>query len=91
MFLIRFWSAIRGWTSLEYLPRREEIDTVVPADQVTEQCVLCGALGAYASEFSVRIATGCVAHIHPDLTEASPRMMERNMRAEPLPADHCLE
>ncbi|MFF3438394.1 cysteine hydrolase family protein [Streptosporangium sp. NPDC002721] len=78
-------------TPLEYLLRREGIDTVVLAGQVTEQCVLYSALDAYVREFSVRVASDCVAHIHPDLAEASMRMMERNMRADLLPADHCLE
>jgi hypothetical protein len=27
---------------------------------------------------------------HGDLTEAAPRMTERNMRTDLLPADHCL-
>ncbi|MEU8380677.1 isochorismatase family cysteine hydrolase [Streptosporangium sp. NPDC048865] len=78
-------------TPLEYLLRREGIDTVVLAGQVTEQCVLYSALDAYVREFSVRLARDCVAHIHPDLAEASLRMMERNMRAELLPADRCLD
>jgi len=32
--------------------------------------VLYSALDGYVREFSVRIATDCVAHIHPGLAEA---------------------
>ncbi|MEU4829920.1 isochorismatase family cysteine hydrolase [Streptosporangium sp. NPDC023615] len=83
-------SAFYG-TPLDYLLRSEEIETVVLAGQVTEQCVLYSALDAYVREFSLRVARDCVAHIHSDLAEASLRMMERNMRAELLPAESCLE
>jgi nicotinamidase-related amidase len=78
-------------TPLEYLLHREGIDTVVLAGQVTEQCVLYSALDAYVREFSVRVARDCVAHIHTDLADAALRMMRRNMRAEILSAEHCLE
>ncbi|MER6824860.1 hypothetical protein ABT352_02575 [Streptosporangium sp. NPDC000563] len=47
------------------------------------------SLDAYVRDFSVRVASDCVAHIHPDLADASLRMMERNMRAELLPAERC--
>ncbi|MFI6509821.1 cysteine hydrolase family protein [Streptosporangium sp. NPDC050855] len=83
-------SAFYG-TPLDYLLRSEGIDTVVLAGQVTEQCVLYSALDAYVREFSLRVARDCVAHIHSDLAEASMRMMERNMSAELLPAESCLE
>ncbi|WP_433257447.1 cysteine hydrolase family protein [Streptosporangium sp. CA-135522] len=77
-------------TPLEYMLNRGEIGTVVLAGQVTEQCVLYSALDAYVREFSVRVAVDGVASIHEDLGEAALRMMERNMRAELLPAARCL-
>ncbi|WP_062350484.1 cysteine hydrolase family protein [Herbidospora yilanensis] len=77
-------------TPLEYALNRERIETIVLAGQVTEQCVLYSALDAYVREFSVRVAVDGVAAIHDDLGEAALRMMERNMRAELLPAADCL-
>jgi nicotinamidase-related amidase len=79
-------------TSLECLLHREGLNTVVLAGQVTEQCVvLYSALDVYVREFSVRIARDCVVHTHADLADAALWMMQRNVRAETLPADRCLE
>nr|WP_062336632.1 isochorismatase family cysteine hydrolase [Herbidospora sakaeratensis] len=77
-------------TPLEYALNREHVETVVLAGQVTEQCVLYSALDAYVREFSVRVAVDGVAAIHDDLGAAALRMMERNMRADLLPATDCL-
>ena len=68
-------------TLLEYLLRREEVDRLVLAGQVTEQCILYSALDAYVRHFDVAVARDCVAHIHEDLADAALRMMETNMRA----------
>jgi nicotinamidase-related amidase len=78
-------------TPLDYLLRNREVGIVVLAGQVTEQCVLYSALDAYVREFSLRVAGDCVAHIHADLAEAALRMMRRNMRAEILRWDRCLD
>ncbi|MEU9834767.1 isochorismatase family cysteine hydrolase [Streptosporangium sp. NPDC048047] len=83
-------SAFYG-TSLEYLLRREEVETVVLAGQVTEQCVLYSALDAYVRHFSIRVPRDCVAGIHADLADASLRMMERNMGAKIVAGERCLE
>ncbi|MBO3750743.1 cysteine hydrolase [Streptosporangiaceae bacterium NEAU-GS5] len=77
-------------TPLEYLLRRERIETVVLAGQVTEQCVLYSALDAYIREFAVRVASNCVAAIHSNLGKAALEMIERNMRGEVRPAEACL-
>jgi nicotinamidase-related amidase len=70
-------------TQLEYLLRFQEgIDRLILAGQVTEQCILYSALDAYVRHFEVVVPRTAVAHIHPDLAEASLRMMEENMRAE---------
>jgi nicotinamidase-related amidase len=70
-------------TPLEYLLDRElEVDRIVLAGQVTEQCILYSALDAYIRHLSVVIPDDAVAHIHEDLAQASLRMMERNMDAE---------
>ena len=68
-------------TLLEYLLRREEIDCLVLAGQVTEQCILYSALDGYVRHFDVAVARDCVAHIHEDLAMAAVRMMQTNMRA----------
>lgn len=83
-------SAFYG-TSLEYLLRREEVETVVLAGQVTEQCVLYSALDAYVRHFAIRVPRDCVAGIHADLADASLRMMERNMGAKIVAGERCLE
>jgi len=74
-------------TQLEYLLRQQNIDRLVLAGQVTEQCILYSALDAYVRHFEVIIARDAVAHIHEDLAHAALTMMERNMRTELLSAD----
>ncbi|MFB9884674.1 cysteine hydrolase family protein [Planobispora siamensis] len=83
-------SAFYG-TSLEYLLRRQEVETVILTGQVTEQCILYSALDAYIRHFAIRVPHDCVAHIHADLSEAALRMMERNMGAEIIAGKQCLE
>ena len=74
-------------TQVDYFLRENEIDQIVLAGQVTEQCILYSALDAYVRHFDVAIAPGAVAHIHEDLADAALRMMEINMRARLTPAD----
>ena len=40
--------------------------------------------------FSVVVAPDAVAHIDPELGDAALKMMQRNMRAEIVPAEKCL-
>lgn len=69
-------------TPLEYMLRQAEIERVVLAGQVTEQCVLYSALDAYVRHFRVAVARDGVAHIEPQLADAALRMVERNMRGD---------
>ncbi len=69
-------------TLLEYLLRREEIDRLVLAGQVTEQCILYSALDGHVRHFDVIIPTDAVAHIDEELAQSALRMMETNMHAE---------
>jgi nicotinamidase-related amidase len=71
---------------LEYLLELEGIGRLVMTGQVTEQCVLYSALDAYIRHFQVVIPRDAVAHIDPDLADASLRLMERNMRAQVVDA-----
>ncbi|WP_157244953.1 cysteine hydrolase family protein [Nonomuraea typhae] len=77
-------------TPLEYLLRRQKVDTLVLAGQVTEQCILYTARDAYVREFTLHVARDCVAHIDPGLAEAALEMMECNMRATIGPGDRSL-
>jgi nicotinamidase-related amidase len=68
-------------TQLDYLLRQNDVDQLVLAGQVTEQCVLYSALDAYVRHYEVVVARDAVAHIHSDLADAALRMMQTNMRA----------
>jgi nicotinamidase-related amidase len=74
-------------TQVNYFLREQEIDQLVLAGQVTEQCILYSALDAYVRHFDVAIAPEAVAHIHEDLADAALRMMQTNMRARLIAAD----
>jgi nicotinamidase-related amidase len=81
-FVLKARHTIFYMTPLEYLLGQKEIDHLVLAGQVTEQCILYSALDAYVRHFDVSIPRDGVAHIHEDLAKASFEMMERNMKAE---------
>ena len=78
-------------TPLEYVLGREQVDTVILAGQVTEQCILYSALDAYVRHLAIKIPQDAVAHIDHQLGKAALRMMERNMRAELVTAASCLD
>lgn len=78
-------------SALEYMLRANEIDTLILAGQVTEQCILYSALDAYVRHFDVRIPTDAVVPIHSDLGDAALQMMERNMGAKLMPAAEALD
>jgi nicotinamidase-related amidase len=88
-FVIKARHTIFYMTPLEYLLSQREIGHLVLAGQVTEQCILYSALDAYVRHLEVSIPTDGVAHIHEDLARAALRMMERNMRAQLVPAADC--
>jgi nicotinamidase-related amidase len=78
-------------TPLEYLLTQLETKRLILTGQVTEQCILYTALDAYLRHFTVAVPPDAVAHIVPDLGNAALQMMERNMRAEIVPAVKCLD
>jgi nicotinamidase-related amidase len=88
-FVIKARHTVFYMTPLEYLLRQREIDHVVLAGQVTEQCILYSALDAYVRHLEVSVPRDAVAHIHEDLAAAALKMMERNMRAEVVSAADC--
>jgi len=68
-------------TLVEYLLRRHEVNRLILAGQVTEQCILYSALDGYVRHFEVVVPGNCVAHIDPDLARAALQMMKANMHA----------
>ena len=88
-FVIKARHSIFYETPLEYLLRQREIERIVLAGQVTEQCILYSALDAYIRRLRVTVAVDGVAHIDPELGQAALRMMERNMDAELVRCDEC--
>jgi nicotinamidase-related amidase len=81
-FIVKARHSIFYETLLEYLLRREEINRLVLAGQVTEQCILYSALDAYVRHFEVVIPTDAVAHIDERLAQAAIQMMQTNLHAQ---------
>jgi nicotinamidase-related amidase len=89
LFIAKTRHSIFYATPVEYILGREEVDRLVLAGQVTEQCVLYSALDAYIRHLEVSVPRDAVAHIFADLAEASLKMMQRNMHAELCDAEEC--
>jgi nicotinamidase-related amidase len=81
-FVVKGRHSIFYETAVDHLLRIREIDRVVLAGQVTEQCVLYSALDAYMRGYELTVPPDAVAHIVPELAQAALRMMERNMHAD---------
>ncbi|MBV8734883.1 MAG: cysteine hydrolase [Solirubrobacterales bacterium] len=90
-FVVKARHSIFYGTQLEYLLRTSDIDRIVLAGQVTEQCILYSALDGYVRHFDVSIPRDAVAHIVPELADAALHMMERNMRAHVIEAAGVLD
>jgi nicotinamidase-related amidase len=69
-------------TAVDHLLRSYEVERVVLAGQVTEQCILYSALDAYMRGYEIVVPPDAVAHIHEDLAKGALAMMERNMHAD---------
>jgi nicotinamidase-related amidase len=82
LFVIKARHSAFFQTPLEYLLGQEDVDRIVLAGQVTEQCILYSALDAYIRHLQVVVPHDAVAHIDSDLADAALEMMERNMNAE---------
>ena len=81
-FIIKARHSIFYQTLLEYLLREEDIDRLVFAGQVPEQCILYSALDGYLRHFEVVVAKNAVACISEELAQAAIQMMETNMHAQ---------
>jgi nicotinamidase-related amidase len=89
LFIAKTRHSIFYATPIEYILEQEEVDRIVLAGQVTEQCILYSALDAYMRHIEVAVPRDAVAHIFEDLADASLRMMERNLHAEVCDAGEC--
>jgi nicotinamidase-related amidase len=89
-FVVKARHSVFYGTQLEYMLYQHDVKRLVLCGQVTEQCILYSALDAYVRHYQVVIPRDSVAHIHPDLADAALTMMERNMRAEVIPAQQTL-
>jgi len=83
-------SAFYG-TALDHLLRQRGIGMVILTGQVTEQCILYSALDAYIRHYAVRVVQDAVAAIDQQLGDAALKMMARNMRAQVVEAECCLD
>ena len=73
-------------TAFDHLLRSYDVERIVLAGQVTEQCILYSALDAYMRGYEIVVPTDAVAHIHEDLARGALAMMERNMHAKLMKA-----
>jgi len=89
LFIAKTRHSIFYASPIEYILEQEEVDRIVLAGQVTEQCILYSALDAHIRHLDVSVPRDAVAHIFEDLADASLRMMERNMHAEVCTAGEC--
>src|SRR3954447_12837831 len=71
--------------ALDHLLRSAEIERLVLAGQVTEQCILYSALDAYIRGYEMVVPPDAVAHLDRGFAEVSLKMMESNMHAELTP------
>jgi nicotinamidase-related amidase len=69
-------------TALDHLLSSADIERLILAGQVTEQCILYSALDAYIRGYDMVVPPDAVAHINEDFARASLEMMESNMHAE---------
>jgi nicotinamidase-related amidase len=69
-------------TALAHLLSVNDVECIVLAGQVTEQCILYSALDGYIRGYEVKIPRDAVAHIDPELAEAALKMMETNLHAD---------
>jgi nicotinamidase-related amidase len=89
-FLIKVRHSAFYGTPLDYMLRQKEVEKVILAGQVTEQCILYSALDAYVRNFTIGVPRDGVAHIDAELGDAALRMMERNMHADVATTAQCL-
>jgi nicotinamidase-related amidase len=76
-------SAFYG-TPLAHLLHEKQIEQVVLAGQVTEQCILYTALDAHVRHYAITVLRDAVIALDRELGEAALTMMGRNMSARLL-------
>jgi nicotinamidase-related amidase len=88
-FVVKARHTIFFETPLGYLIQQKEIDRLILAGQVTEQCILYSALDAYVRHIPISVPRDAVAHIDEGLAGAALKMMESNMDADLGEAEAC--
>jgi nicotinamidase-related amidase len=73
-------SAFYG-TPLADLLYEWEVEKVVLAGQVTEQCIIYTGFDAHVRHYEIEVLTDCVLSIDAELGDAALRMMKENMSA----------
>jgi nicotinamidase-related amidase len=90
-FVLKGRHSIFWQTPLEFILNEAGVTRVVLCGQVTEQCILYSALDAHVRGFDITVVSDASAAIHPDLAEASLKLMELNMHARIATADEALD
>ena len=86
-FIVKGRHSIFYQTPLDHLLQTENIERLVLAGQVTEQCIFYSALDANMRGYDVVVPTDAVAHIVPEFSEAALGMMKDNLHAEVVRAE----
>jgi nicotinamidase-related amidase len=81
LFVLKARHSIFYQTPMDYILYENEIDHLVLAGQVTEQCILYSALDAHLRHIPVTVVEDALAYVYEDLAAAALQMMERNMHA----------
>ncbi len=73
-------------SALNHLLHINEVEQLILAGQVTEQCILYTALDAYVRGYDIVVPRDAVVPIDEELGDAALRMMETNMSAALSPS-----
>jgi nicotinamidase-related amidase len=81
-FIVKGRHSIFYQTAVDHFLRSQDVQQLVLAGQVTEQCILYSALDAYIRGYDIVVPRDAVAHIDADLARGALAMMKANMHAE---------
>jgi nicotinamidase-related amidase len=81
-FIVKGRHSIFYQTAVDHFLRSQNVQRLVLAGQVTEQCILYSALDAYIRGYDIVVPRDAVAHIDADLARGALAMMKANMHAE---------
>ena len=90
-FVIKLRHSVFYATPLEHLLREHDVERLILAGQVTEQCILYSAIDAHVRDFELIVPSDAVAHLDPALGDAALKMIAGNMGGKVVPAAECLD